>query len=131
MHELHITLLSAAAATLIAIWLSARCGSVRGKEKIVHGDGGSPLLMRRMRAQANFVEYTPLALILIGLLEMGGLGGWTLGLSALAFLIGRVLHGIGMDSEEVSRPRMIGMVLTLPIMLGWAIAAVLVAFRAV
>ena len=72
MHELHITLLSAAAATLIAILLSARCGATRGKEKILHGDGGNPVMMRRMRAHANFVEYTPLALILIAALELAG-----------------------------------------------------------
>lgn len=34
-------------------------------EKIMHGDGGSAPLMRRMRAHSNFIEYTPIALILI------------------------------------------------------------------
>lgn len=131
MFDLHITLLSTALAALINIWLAARCGAMRGKEKILHGDGGNAALLRRMRAQANFIEYTPLALILIAALELSGHAGWPLAVSALAFMLGRILHAFGMDSEEVAKPRMIGMLLTLPIMLGWAIAAILVAFRVI
>ena len=125
MHGLHISLLSAALAGLIAIWLGARCGSVRGKEKILHGDGGNALLLRRMRAQANFTEYTPFALALIMVLEFAGQAGWALGLSAMAFMLGRILHAIGMDSAEVTKLRMAGMLLTMPLLLGWAIAALL------
>ena len=128
MHELHITLLSAAIAALIAFWLAMRCGRVRTTEKILHGDGGNALLMQRMRAQANFTEYTPIALVLIAALELAGQAGWALGLSALAFMLGRVLHAIGMDAAEFSRARMIGMILTMPLLLGWAVAAVLTAF---
>ena len=60
------TLSAAAAAAIINIWLIVRCGQVRVSAKIVHGDGGNPLLARRMRAHANFIENTPLVLILIG-----------------------------------------------------------------
>lgn len=131
MHELHISLLSAALAALIAIWLGARCGAVRAKEGISHGDGGNGLMQRRMRAQSNFVEYTPFALALIVLLEVSGQAGWALGLSALAFMLGRVLHAIGMDSESVPLPRKAGMLLTMLPLLGWSIAAILVAFGVV
>jgi uncharacterized membrane protein YecN with MAPEG domain len=127
MYELQITLISAAVAALINLWLAFRCGSVRGKEKIMHGDGGNPMLMRRMRAQANFVEYTPFALILVGVLEASGFGGWPLALAAGLFLLGRVLHGIGMDREGPAKPRMIGMLLTLPILIGLAVTALLAA----
>lgn len=129
MLDMHITLLAAATAALINIWLAARCGAMRGKEKILHGDGGNPAMIRRMRAQANFVEYTPFALILIAALELTGHAGYPLALSALAFMLGRILHAVGMDGEGPTKPRMIGMLLTLPIMLGWAIAAVLAAFQ--
>ena len=54
--------------------------------------------------------------------------GWALGLSALGFMIGRVLHAIGMDADTAAWPRIAGMVLTMPILLGWAIAAILLAF---
>lgn len=131
MDDLHITLLTAALAALICFWLAMRCGRVRTREKILHGDGGNALLMQRMRAQANFTEYTPLTLILILLLDLSGKDGWALALAALAFLLGRVLHAIGMDNAEFNKARMVGMLLTMPILLGLAIAALLVAFRVI
>ena len=127
MHEMHISLLSAAVAAAIAFWLAMRCGKTRGAEKISMGDGGNDKLLRRMRAQANFTEYAPFALVLIVVLEMAGQGGTALALSALAFMIGRVFHALGMD-DDASKGRMIGMILTMPILLGWAIAAALAAF---
>ena len=131
MHALHISLLAAALAALIAIWLGMRCGQVRVKEKILHGDGGNALLHRRMRAQSNFTEYTPIALLLILTLDLAEQDGWLLGVTALAFMLGRVLHAIGMDSDGPARPRMIGMLLTLPLLVLWALWAALVAFGAV
>jgi len=126
---MHISLFSAAIAALIASWLGWRCGKLRVSEKILHGDGGSGLLARRMRAQANFTEYTPFALVLIVLLDLADVDTWALGLTALAFMIGRVLHGIGMDAETAAWPRMVGMMLTFPLLLAWAIWAILVGAR--
>ncbi len=128
---MQVTLISSAAAALIAIWLGIRCGQVRGKEKILHGDGGNALLARRMRAQSNFVEYTPFALVLIGALEVVGHGGLVLALTAAIFLLGRVLHAFGMDSDTVAKPRVAGMFMTLLPMLGLVIAAVLAALGAI
>jgi len=131
MGDLHISLLSAGIAALINIALAARCGKVRVASGMSHGDGGHPLLLKRMRAQANFVEYTPLALILILALELTGNGGWLLALSAAVFMLGRVLHAAGMDGDKPNKLRMFGMLMTLPLLLGWAIAAGLVAFRVI
>jgi uncharacterized protein len=127
--DMHISLFSAAFAALIVIWLGIRCGQVRGREKIMHGDGGSALLLRRMRAQANFVEYTPFALALIVLLDLMDVNPMALGLTAAAFLVGRVLHAIGMDAEGVHWARASGMMLTIPLLLGWAIWAILLGAR--
>jgi uncharacterized membrane protein YecN with MAPEG domain len=131
MADMHISLFSAAIAALIVIWLGARCGQVRTKEKILHGDGGNVLLLRRMRAQANFTEYTPIALVLIVLLDLMDVNPTALGLSALAFMIGRVLHAIGMDAADAAWPRMVGMILTMPVLLGWAVWAILIGARVV
>ncbi len=131
MEDLHISLLSAALAALVTGWLGYRCGNIRIKKKILHGDGGNALLHRRMRAQSNFTEYTPIALMLILLLDLADQDGWLLGLTALAFLIGRVLHAIGMDAETAARPRMIGMMLTFPLLILWAGWAIAAAFRLV
>ena len=72
---LQTTLSLAAAAAIMNIWLAFRAGKLRYNAKILHGDGGNPLLMQRMRAQANFVENTPFVLILIAVIEMTGKGG--------------------------------------------------------
>ncbi len=127
--DLHITLISAAFAALINIWLAARCGKARRAAGMNHGDGGDMLLIKRMRAQANFVEYTPFALILILALELSGKGGLLLALSALIFLLGRIAHAMGMEADEAGPLRVVGMITTLPLLLIWALAAILVAFR--
>ena len=131
MIEHHIALLSIAAAGLINLWLSFRCGAARGKSKVLHGDGGDVALQRHMRAHSNFVEYTPIALLLILVLDMNEQVGWLLGLTAAVFLIGRVLHAIGMQADKPSPPRMIGMVATLLSYALWLVWAALVAFRIV
>jgi uncharacterized membrane protein YecN with MAPEG domain len=136
MEDLHISLTAAGLAALIALWLGARCIAVRASAKIMHGDGGNERLARRMRAQANFAEYAPVALVLVVLLDLSGqdatpAGRWALALSALAFLVGRVLHAIGMDADGDAWPRVVGMALTYLPLLGWTVWALLVASRLV
>jgi uncharacterized protein len=124
-----ISLVFVAGAAFINIWLAMRCGRVRVQEKILHGDGGSALLGRRMRAHANFTEFTPIVLILFVLVE------WTLGPSiwlwavAAAYLVGRILHGLGMDAELEGKPRMIGILLTMLITVGLSITAIYAHYR--
>ncbi len=100
---LQTTLSLAAAAAIINIWLAMRCGRLRASEKIMHGDGGSAPLMRRMRAHSNFTEYTPIALILIAAIELTGKGGSWLAIVGAVYMAGRVLHALGMDSPDVSK----------------------------
>ena len=64
---LQTTLCLAAAAAVINIWLAIRIGKLRGAHKVSVGDGGIEAITRRMRAQANFIEQTPITLILFGL----------------------------------------------------------------
>ena len=129
MADMHISLFSAGIAALIVGWLDWRCGSVRMSDKILHGDGGNALLAQRMRAQANFTEYTPIALILIVLLDLMDVNPLILGLSALAFMLGRVLHAIGMDADDTHWARATGMALTFPLLLAWAVWAILLGAR--
>ena len=128
---LPVTLTSAAAAALITLWLGLRCGQVRAAQNIIHGDGGVPLLNRRMRAQLNFVEYTPFVLALIFAIELAGKGGNWLAWVAAAYFVGRVLHPFGMDAEGPHGARKAGVLLTLAVLLGLAIFAALVAMRIV
>ena len=67
---LQTTLSLAAAAAIINLWLAIRTGKLRYASKSCMATAASPLLMQRMRAQANFVENTPFVLILIAAIEM-------------------------------------------------------------
>ncbi len=131
MADLHISLFSVAAAALVNLWLALRCGKARIDGKVLHGDGGHIPLQRHMRAQANFVEYTPFALLLILLLDLSGQDGWLLGLSALAYFVARVLHPLGMQADHPAKTRQIGIGATFVLLLFWSVWAVLVALRLV
>ncbi|MGI9379312.1 MAG: MAPEG family protein, partial [Methyloligellaceae bacterium] len=56
--------------TLIFVFLSFRVIQFRRTARIALGDAGDRELFRRCRVQANFTEYVPLALILMGLAEI-------------------------------------------------------------
>jgi hypothetical protein len=123
---LPIALTTAGAAALINVWLAVRVSRVRASEKIWVGDGGNERVLGRMRAHANFAEYTPIILILIGLVEFAqGTSIW-LWIVAAAFLIGRVLHGLGMDG--LPSGRLIGAVVTTLITIGLGIYAAALPF---
>ncbi len=124
---LPVTLTSAAAAAIIAIWLMIRVGQVRTSEKVSIGDGGNDKVIRRMRAHANFVESAPFLLVLVAAIEMTGKGGNWLAYVAGAYMLGRVAHGIGMDGGSLGKGRMVGTLITMLALLGLAIVAALVA----
>src|SRR3546814_15966440 len=65
-----ITLTIAGAAALLNVWLGFRVSQMRRLHKVSIGHGGKSVIATRMRAHANFVEYTPFFLILLGLVEM-------------------------------------------------------------
>ena len=120
------TLSAAASLALVNIWLSMRIGRVRTTEKISIGDGGHDLLSRRMRAQLNFAENTPLVLILIAAIEIAGHGGMGLKAVGAVYALGRVAHGIGMDGAAFGQGRTVGTLITMLTLLGLAVVAVLV-----
>lgn len=124
---LPITLTAAGAAALINVWLAVRVGRVRTSQKILMGDGGNDTMIAAMRAQANFVEYTPFVLILLGLIELAWGSPTWLWIVSGVYLVGRVLHGIGMTGA-FKQGRMIGTLTTLLILLGLAIIAVMIPY---
>lgn len=121
------TLCAAAAAAIINLWLAFRVLQMRFRHQVVHGDNSVGPLARRMRAQLNFVENAPFVLLLIAAIELAGRGGLWLGIVAGVFLLGRVAHGFGMDGEQVTVLRRVGVAITQLTLLGLAVVAVLVA----
>jgi uncharacterized membrane protein YecN with MAPEG domain len=117
---LPITLTIAAGAALINIWLGTRVSRLRLRHKVSLGDAGNDLIACRMRAQANFVEYTPFFLILLALIELAaGSPAWLWGVGIL-FIVGRLLHPFGLDRPAPNALRMIGILITWIVLVGLA-----------
>ena len=127
---LPIMLTFAAACALLNLWLAIRCVRLRAKDKVLHGDGGSGLLARRMRAQANFIEYTPIVLILFALVELAVGGSLWLSIAALVYVLARVAHGFGMDADKPTAWRAAGALVTWLMLVGLAITALTIAYTA-
>jgi uncharacterized membrane protein YecN with MAPEG domain len=80
-----------------------------------------------MRAQANFVEYAPFILILIGFIELTAGPSLWLWLASVLFLLARLAHPFGMDG--VRWCRMMGAVVTLVLLVALGLYAVVTPLR--
>ncbi len=109
---------------LILLVLSGRVIVAVRAKGVGLGDGGDAQNLTLIRSQANFTEYVPLILILIGFAEAGGASdGWIHGLGG-ALVFGRICHPIGMSPDPKPNPfRFLGTVVTLLVLL---ISAILV-----
>jgi uncharacterized protein len=108
-----VTSIYAALLSLLYVLLSVRVIGVRRSLRIGLADGGHRLLIRRIRVHANFVEYVPLALILMLLAETQRGPKSLVHVIGLLLLCGRLVHAYGVGQEpEVRYCRSIGMVLT-------------------
>lgn len=129
---LPVTLTIAGAAALLNFWLGLRVSRVRGTERVSIGDGGNARLTARMRAHANFAEYTPIVLILLALIELArGTSDILWGIGGL-YIIARIAHAFGMDTEKPGSLRVIGIAGTMLIMVGlagWALSIPYFGFR--
>jgi uncharacterized membrane protein YecN with MAPEG domain len=83
-------------AGVLALWLlvlALRVIHYRSATGIYLGDGGDATLLRAIRGQANFVEYVPLALLLLAILELSRFSIYLLHVLGVTLLIARLLHG--------------------------------------
>jgi len=91
---------------------------LRRVARVALGDGGDSNLMRRMRIQANFAEYVPLALLLLALAEGQGSPAWAVNLLGLMLVAGRAIHACGVGSNTEARYcRVLGMAMTFAVLL--------------
>jgi len=107
--SLPITLATACVLGLMLIWLSARVIGSRVKGEVLIGNGDSEDLLFKIRTQGNFSEYTPLFLIILGLVENAG--GHAIALMSFAgvFVVARILHVLGMGAQANLSLRQFGM----------------------
>lgn len=102
-----ITAIFTALLALMLVGISIRVTVLRAKKKIDFFDGGDPELGHAIRVQGNFVEYVPLALALIGLVEWLGTAPWMVYTLGLALVAARIVHALGLYSN-VFKARVIG-----------------------
>jgi uncharacterized membrane protein YecN with MAPEG domain len=105
MIALPVTLVTAGASVFVNSWLGMRIASLRYRLRVTVGDGGQEPLVRRMRAQANFIEHAPFFLILLAALELADANRLALAVIAGLFILARIAHGVGMDGGPVQRWR--------------------------
>ncbi|RUO64957.1 hypothetical protein SAMN06297229_1711 [Pseudidiomarina planktonica] len=113
-----ISLLYIALLTLLLLVLSGRIIRLRWRDRIGMGIGDSKDLEVAVRIHGNFIEYVPLALLILVMMEMTGANAMLLhGLGALLF-IARVCHAMGLTrSVGVSWPRTVGVLGTFAMLL--------------
>jgi len=101
---------------LILSKLSINVIKLRRQNKVSFGDDGDRTLMRRIRAQANFIEYTPIFLLsLIGIewLAVENIPYYFLYINIVGslFIIGRILHALSLYEKKIMH-RKTGMIIT-------------------
>ena len=109
-----LTFIALCASTLLPF--SAWIGTLRGRLGILRGDGGNPILHKRVRIHGNFIENAPLtALVMVAAEALGAADAW-LWAAVACFTAGRVLHFIRYDAKD----RGVGMFMTTlpPFLLG-------------
>lgn len=116
MEPLPITAALAGAAALFLVLLSFPIANHRRANRLSAGDGGDAKFNALIRAQANFIEYAPLTIIVIGLLELCGFNQMFVCWMAAAFAAARVLHAIGLIWTVIIA-RMLGAILTFGVLL--------------
>lgn len=127
---LPISLATAAALTLIHLWLAARVSQRRMQAKVMIGDEGDPVLLARQRAHANNAEYAPFAVILVVLVELARGPSWWLWALAAAFVLARLAHGFGMVRPAPNPLRAGGILATWVVLAALAVWGIAIARQA-
>ena len=121
---LPVTALYAALLALVGVTLQQLVGRERLRAGVPLGDGGDPRLLAAMRRQANFVEQVPIALLLLGIVELNGASATWLHALGATLLVSRVVHPFGLDAADMRRlPRLLGALGTLLMVLAAAAPA--------
>jgi hypothetical protein len=124
---LPVTLATAGLMGLIFLFLGSRVSGGRMKYRISLGDGGNTDMQNRIRAHANFAEFVPLILILMGLLELAGVNATILVSAGAVLAIARILHVIGMPMKAPNPYRFLGATGTYLLVLAGSVYALVLA----
>lgn len=130
---LPITALSAAALALLLVGLTVHAVRLRKSFGVPFGDGGHLPLRRAIRAHGNLIEYMPIGLTMIALLEGSGAPRAMLAPIALVFVGARLIHGAGVqrEGERLGPLRGVGILTTLVVLTIMALWLIMLAVRVV
>ncbi len=132
MTSIPVTLGTAGIMGLILLALSFNVSRVRVAKRVIYGDGagapGTESLPVAIRIQANFIEYVPLILVLMGGIESAGAPRWLMLALALGLIVARLAHPVGMTMKAPNMPRAGGAILTWVVLGVAAVTAVVIAF---
>lgn len=110
---------------LLYVVLGLQVSRLRRGNKVLFGDGGDIKLRSAIRAHGNFVEYVPIIVLMVALLEMSGTPAAGVHLLMAALLVARLLHPLGMyvgpRTLQFQICRVGGILLTLLVMLAAAL----------
>lgn len=122
MLQITAQLAALAAASLVGLSFSVSLKRMKAGTDI--GMGEDPGLLRRIRAQGNFIEYVPLALILCGIAELRSASPTWLWALAGLLVVGRAAHATGILAGSTPL-RAVGMLATYASLLTGAAAVML------
>ena len=119
-----ITSLYASLSALLIVRLTLTVIKLRRKNRISVGDGGNEELQLAIRTHANAVEYIPIALLLLLMLELNGAPNILIHILGATLLIGRIIHAMGLPAKNLNK-RVLGMQISIYLLIGLAILNVL------
>jgi uncharacterized membrane protein YecN with MAPEG domain len=102
--SLSITALYAGILGIMSIVIAFQAGKIRGTTGISIGDGGNQELLLAMRRHANFVEFVPLTLVLIALLEFNGVSSTAIHCLGAGLVVARICHAVGLKADTIQSP---------------------------
>ena len=111
MTALAVTSVFVAIAAVALTCLGLLVAVTRLRMRVRFGDNGEKVLLRRIRTHGNFVEYVPLALIALALVEYNGAAKWIVWTLGSALVAGRVSHAAGILTGVIPF-RSVGITLT-------------------
>ena len=114
--NLPITAAVAAICGLLLLLTGVLTVRQRFRLKQSFGLGDDPALMAASRSHGNLAEHAPIVIAMLALLEANHADGRVLAVVAALFVIGRVLHIIGLQQGSAPGkpplPRKLGVILT-------------------
>ena len=122
-----ITGLYAALMTLLVVFLAVRVVLFRRSAKVGLGDGNNPDLLKCIRVHANAVEYVPLYLLLMLILELNHTLPILIHVFGIVLIVARLFHAWGVSRHSgITTGRALGAGLTV---LGMVLMAILLLWQ--